>query len=92
MNDLNDSIQRKEKKLRNQRALGWFLTYPKCDLSPRQLLEALQEKSRTPIREYLIAQEQHADDTYHLHAFIQYEKKVEWASDRWDIGNYHGNY
>lgn len=28
----------------------------------------------------------------HLHAFIKYERKVMWKQDRWDIGNYHGNY
>lgn len=42
--------------------------------------------------EYTIAQEDHEDGNKHLHAFIKYEKKVQFAATRWDLGEYHGNY
>jgi hypothetical protein len=35
------------------RAKGWFLTYPKCDVSPQAALEYLKEKAT--IQEYVIA-------------------------------------
>lgn len=40
----------------------------------------------------MIAQEKHKDESLHLHAFIKYEKKVEWKPTKWDIGTHHGNY
>lgn len=40
----------------------------------------------------MIAQERHQDGTPHLHAFIKYARKVDWKSDKWDIGGHHGNY
>lgn len=52
-----------------KRAKGWFLTFPKCDVSPQAALEYLKEKH--PIEEYVIAQEDHQDGTKHLHAFIK---------------------
>jgi len=56
------------------RAKGWFLTYPKCDVTPQAALEYLKEKHT--ITEYVIAQEQHQDGTNHLHAFIKTEKRT----------------
>lgn len=44
------------------------------------------------ITEYVIAQEKHEDGSPHVHAFIKYNKKVEWKETKWDIGGYHGNY
>jgi len=35
------------------KAKGWFLTFPKCDVSPQAALEYLKEKH--PIVEYVIA-------------------------------------
>jgi len=72
------------------RAQGWFLTYPKCDLSPKEALDKLHETGK--LVEFVVAQEKHQDGTNHIHAFIKYEKKVEWKEDRWDLGTYHGNY
>lgn len=73
-------------------AMGWFLTWPKCDLSPQEALEKLQASATTPIREYVVAREKHEDGSFHLHAFLKYEKKISWSSTRWDLGQYHGNY
>lgn len=39
-----------------------------------------------------MARELHEDGTPHVHVFAKYSKKVEWKSDKWDIGTYHGNY
>ena len=38
-------------------AKGWFLTFPKCDVTPQAALEYLRE--RHSITEYVIAQEEH---------------------------------
>jgi len=38
-------------------AKGWFLTYPKCDVSPQAALEYIREK--VTVVEYVIAQEKH---------------------------------
>lgn len=44
------------------------------------------------VKEAIVAQEEHKDGAKHLHVFVRYDKKVEWKSDKWDIGNNHGNY
>lgn len=72
-------------------AIGWFLTYPQCPLSPQQALDLLQ-KLPYQIKEYVIAAEEHKDGTPHLHAFIKYHKKVTWRANLWDLEQYHGNY
>ena len=40
----------------------------------------------------MVASEKHQDGTDHLHAFIKYEKKTEWAPRKWDLDGFHGNY
>lgn len=72
------------------RAKGWFLTYPKCPVTPQAALEYLREKHT--ITEYVIAQEKHADGTDHLHAFIKTEKRTEFGKTIFDFPDYHGNY
>jgi len=72
-------------------AMGWFLTYPQCDLSPQEALECLK-KLPYPIKDYIIAKEEHKDGSPHLHAFIRYHKKVDWTPTRWNLYNYHGDY
>jgi hypothetical protein len=72
--------------------MGWFLTYPHCDLSPQEALDLLIKGATAPIKEYVIAREQHADGTPHIHCFVSYEKKVSWSATRWDISTYHGYY
>lgn len=71
---------------------GWFLTYPKCSLTPEEALPMLQSKGRD-ILEYIIAQEAHQDGTDHLHAFIRLKAKFNCKSPSfWDLGRFHGNY
>jgi len=52
-----------------------FLTYPKCDLTPPQVLDQLRHKLKHDIDWYTIAQEDHKDGTKHIHALIALGKK-----------------
>lgn len=76
--------------MKKQQAKGWFLTYPKCDLTKEQLLEELQKTGK--VSEWVVAQEKHKDGEPHLHAFIKYEKKVYFGATKWDVLGFHGNY
>lgn len=78
-------------KSSRNRAKGWFLTYPKCPLEPEQVLAHFRSMPFA-IKDYCIAKEDHKDGSHHIHAFIRYKDKVEFKPDRWDIGQYHGNY
>jgi hypothetical protein len=71
-------------------AKGWFLTWPKCNVSKEDALELL--KATGELAEWVVASELHNDGTPHLHAFIKYTRKVDFKVDRWDLGTYHGNY
>lgn len=71
-------------------ALGWFLTYPKCELTPQAALEYLKEKHT--IVEYVVAQENHQDDSRHLHAFVKLDKRVNFKKGLFDLPEHHGNY
>lgn len=84
---------------RPQSAQGWFLTYPKCDLSKEEAIKILQAQDGPLITEYVIARELHQDGEPHLHAFVRYASKVTWGANRWDLMTqgppgkiYHGNY
>jgi len=68
------------------------LTYPQCPLSPQEALELLQKVHSTPIKDYVVAQEEHKDGSLHLHAYLRYASRVSWSTRLWDISNYHGNY
>lgn len=75
-------------------AKAFFLTYPKCDLSRDDVLDALRKKlvSNT-IDNYCIAIEQHEDGTPHLHCLIVLDKKKSVRSANYfDIEPFHGNY
>lgn len=87
--DSIDSMDAKSTQKRIQ-AKGWFLTWPKCDVPKEKALELL--KLTGAISEYVIAREVHADGDFHLHAFLKYERKVDFKSDKWDLGSHHGNY
>lgn len=72
--------------------MGWFLTWPRLDIQPVELLEKLRLCLKTPIKEYIVCRELHKDGHPHAHAFIKYEKKVEWGARKWDIDDHHGDY
>lgn len=72
------------------KAKGWFLTYPRCEVSKEAALKELEQHGA--IKEYVIAQEKHEDGGLHLHAFIKFEKKVYLTPTKFDIGEHHGNY
>jgi hypothetical protein len=71
-------------------AKGWFLTYPKCEVTPQACLEYLKESH--DIVEYVIAQELHSDGTPHLHAFIKLAKRARFSKNKFDLPEHHGNY
>ena len=71
-------------------AKGWFATWPKCPIGKEMALAALQD--RYEIAEYVICEEEHKDETKHLHAFIKLAKKKRWSENMFDIDGYHGNY
>lgn len=72
------------------RAKGWFLTYPRCEVSKEEALSILHQTG--PISEYVVAKEDHADGVPHLHSFIKYETKQEFKERKWDLKEHHGNY
>lgn len=82
----------------NQEVKGWFLTYPKCGLSPKATLALLQDLPiAASIEEYVISSELHQDGEPHVHAFVKYDSKVSFSKTRWDLPNpdggfFHGNY
>lgn len=72
--------------------MGFLLTYPRCPLQPEDALKQIMGCHQTPIKDYVVARENHADGTPHIHAYIRYEAKVTWKPNLWDIGGHHGNY
>ena len=83
----------------DNKAKGWFLTYPQCPCPPEDCLADLSDKLKLAglgIEEYIIAEEQHENGDPHLHAFIKLNKRVRFKKDRFDFifegKNYHGNY
>jgi len=45
-----------------------------------------------PIAEHVVCEEKHEDGSPHVHAFVKYNKKVEWNATKWDLNDYHGHY
>ena len=83
----------------DNKAKGWFLTYPKCPCPMSDLLMDLTDNlalQKLAIVEYVICEEKHADGTPHLHAFIKLDKRVRFKENRFNIifdgKEYHGNY
>lgn len=72
--------------------MGFFLTYPQCSLTPPEVLELLKKCHVTPIKHYIVAQEEHKLQGLHIHAWIQYEKKITFTTTLWDISGFHGHY
>lgn len=62
-------------------------------MTPQEALERLRNvPASSDIEEWVVASEEHKDGSLHLHAFIKYGKKTEWAPHKWDLDQYHGNY
>lgn len=72
------------------KAKGWFCTWPKCPIGKQMALNELQAKYE--LEEYIIAEEEHQDESLHLHAFLKLKKRVYFKADMFDIAGYHGNY
>lgn len=72
------------------RGKGWFCTWPKCPIGKEMCLAELQAKF--DIEEYVICEEEHKDESKHLHAFIKLKKRKLWNKSLFDIAGYHGNY
>jgi len=51
-----------------------FLTYPQCNVSPTAALVIL--KTIVDIENYIIAVEEHADGTPHIHCYLKLKKKI----------------
>lgn len=71
-----------------------FLTYPECNESKEDLLEALETKfGEHGIERYCIAQELHKNGMPHLHAYIKLRKAYHTRNSRdFDFNGHHGNY
>lgn len=79
-----------EKKAFRIAAKKFFLTYPRCDATKERLVEVLREKGF--ITEYYVAQEQHEDGGYHLHAAVMYANKLNIKSaNSFDFDGFHPN-
>lgn len=93
LSEASDSRKEKSTSFRlNSQTL--FLTYPKCPKLPEELLVHLQKIFK--LDSYLIAREQHMDGTFHLHAYLRLEKKINIKDEKkcdWrvDDTNYHPN-
>jgi len=67
-----------------------FLTYPKCNKSPEEVLAFL--KSIEDFNAYTISTEKHQDDTNHVHVLLEFPRKLRHSDERrWDIGINHPN-
>lgn len=71
-----------------------FLTFPQCSVTKELALERLISKYQGELTWYIIAEEQHADGTPHLHLALEFKKEFSTRKqDVFDfIGDKHGNY
>ena len=84
----------------DNKAKGWFLTYPQCPCPKEDCLadlrDGLMEKRKLTIEEYVIAEEKHESGDPHLHAFIKLDKRIRFNKTLFDIiyegKTYHGHY
>lgn len=73
------------------KAKGFFLTYPKCDLTKESVLKSLRFK-RGGLDKVLVSRELHADGTPHLHCYLHYESDFDCRNERFfDIEGFHPN-
>lgn len=66
-----------DKEFRFNARSAW-LTYPKCPLDPKKLLELLDKKVTDEVSMCFVKQEQHQDGTMHIHTFLTFQRKVNW--------------
>lgn len=81
---------RDSKAQKRIKAKGWFVTWPKCPIGKEMCLNELQAKYS--VVEYVVCEEEHEDETKHLHAFLKMDKKIYFKPDMFDVCGYHGNY
>lgn len=72
-----------------------FLTYPQCPIEKDAALEQYEE--RLPMKDYIVAQEDHKDGHKHLHVYLNLSKRMRCGNEHLDLvaddGTvYHGNY
>lgn len=69
---------------------GFFLTYPRCELSKEHLLKALRFKR--PAEKILVSRELHEDGAPHLHVYLLYGKEFDCRNERFfDVDGFHPN-
>ncbi len=78
-------------------AKQFFLTYPKCDVEKSEALDQIKSKFAAIVDRYVIAKEDHADGTPHLHMYIHFSQKVNVVrATKFDLSfggkTFHGNY
>lgn len=67
----------------------FFLTYPRLDSSPHELVAFLQEKDS--LAYYVVCRELHIDGTPHLHACVEFKKHQRHGVDWLDFQGKHCN-
>ena len=95
-----DVRERKGEEPKSRRfAKGWFLTYPHCPLTSEQLLKKIEKNAinrGTSIREYVVCEETHKGGEPHLHAFVKYDRRLNFNNNLFDVACdgkfYHGHY
>jgi hypothetical protein len=69
----------------------FFLTFPRCFATKERILDSLKEKA--PVLRYIIASELHEDRTPHIHAFVHFERRLDFKKAQcFDFDGYHGKY
>lgn len=75
-----------------------FLTYPRCEIAPAEMLEALRSKlPKDAITDYIVAREEHKEEdggaAHHLHVYLKTKNPVDIREPSFlDVGEAHGNY
>ncbi len=71
-----------------------YLTYPKCNVPAREVLEKLLKIYPTQIKYAIISTEHHEDGDLHLHLLIQSLEKFDIKTAKFldQLTGQHGNY
>ena len=77
----------------NFRGRNVFLTYPRCDLDPLVIRDALWDKLETHKPLYIVAaRETHQDGGYHVHSLVQLTAQFRTRDPSYfDLGEHHPN-